>query len=55
MEGRQDCPITDCKGTNHDKNYFQLDEELMRRIIEKTCFEADGEAALNNGVVTDRK
>jgi hypothetical protein len=50
MEG-QNCPITDCEGKKHGK--FQLDEELIRRIIEKSCSEEDGEPALNNGVITD--
>ena len=53
MEVGQDCPITDCRGKNHGKSFFQLDEKLIKRIIEKSCSEADGEAALNNGVITD--
>ncbi len=53
MKGGQDCLITDCQGTNHGKSFFQLDEELIRRIIEKSCSEEDGEPALNYGAVTD--
>ena len=44
---------TNCQGTNHVKSLFQLDEKLIKRIIKKSCSEADGEAALNNGVITD--
>jgi len=51
--GGQDCPVTDCKGTNHGKRFFQLDEELIRKIIEKSCSEEDSQSALNNGVNTD--
>ena len=51
MEG-QNCPITDCEGTNHGKSLFQLDEDLIRRIIVKSCFEKDSQSA-NNGVITD--
>ena len=51
MEGGQDCPVNDCRGKNHGK--FQLDEELVRRIIEKSCSEEDSQSALNNGVITD--
>ena len=47
MKGRQDCPITDCQGTNHGKSYFQLDEELIRRIFKKSCSEEDGEVTDN--------
>ena len=50
MEG-QNCPITDCEGKKHGK--FQLDEELIRRIIEKSCSEEDGKSVSTNGVVTD--
>jgi hypothetical protein len=50
MEG-QNCTINDCQGKNHGK--FQLDEELMRKIIEKSCSEEDSQSALNNGVNTD--
>jgi hypothetical protein len=53
MEGLQNCPIANCRGTNHGKSLFQLDEKLIKRIIKKSCSEADGEAALNNGVITD--
>ncbi len=53
MEGLQNCPIADCRGTNHGKSLFQLDEKIIKRIIEKSCSEANGEAALNNGVITD--
>jgi hypothetical protein len=53
MEGLQNCPIADCQGTNHGKSLFQLDEKLIQRIIKKSYSEADGEAALNNGVITD--
>ena len=53
MEGLQNCLIANCRGTNHGKSLFQLDEKLIKRIIEKSCSEADGEAALNNGVITD--
>jgi hypothetical protein len=49
MEG-QNCPITDCEGKKHGK--FQLDEDLIRRIIVKSCFEKDSQSA-NNGVITD--
>jgi hypothetical protein len=51
MEG-QNCPITDCKGTNHGKIFFHLDEDLIRRIIVKSCFEKDSQSA-NSGVITD--
>ncbi len=50
MGGGEDCPITDCPGKNHGK--FQLDEDLIRRIIVKSCFEKDRQSA-NNGVITD--
>ena len=50
MEG-QNCLITDCEGKKHGK--FQLDEELIRRIIEKSCSKEDSQSALNNGVITD--
>jgi hypothetical protein len=54
MEGLQNCPIADCRGTNHGKSLFQLDEKLIKRIIEKkSSSESDGEAALNNSVITD--
>jgi hypothetical protein len=53
MKGGQDCPVTDCRGTNDGRRFFELDEELIRRIIEKSCSEEDGELVLNNGVVTD--
>ncbi len=53
MKGGQDCPVTNCQGTNHGKRFFQLDEELIRRIIEKNCYEEDSQSALNNGVITD--
>ncbi len=53
MERLQNCPIADCRGTNHGKSLFLLDEKLIKRIIEKSCSEVDGEAALNNGVITD--
>ncbi len=53
MKGGQDCPVTDCQGTNHGKSFFQLDEELIRRIINKSCSEVDCQSALNNGVDTD--
>ena len=48
MKGGQDCPIHDCRGKNRGK--FQLDEELVRKIIEKRCSEED---RLNNGVITN--
>ena len=48
MKGGQDCPVNDCRGKNHGK--FQLDEELVRKIIEKHCSEED---RLNNGVITN--
>jgi hypothetical protein len=48
--GGQDCPINNCEGKNHGK--FQLDEELIRRIIVKSCFEKDRQST-NNGVITD--
>ena len=50
MGGGQDCPINNCEGKNHGK--FQLDEELIRRIIVKSCFEKDRQST-NNGVITD--
>ena len=50
MGGGQDCPINNCEGNNHGN--FQLDEELMRRIIVKSCSEKDRQSA-NNGVITD--
>jgi hypothetical protein len=50
MGGGQDCPVTGCEGKNHGK--FQLDEELIRRIIEKSCSVEDSQSA-NNGVITD--
>ena len=50
MGGGQDCPINNCEGKNHGN--FQLDEELIRRIIEKSCSEEDSQSA-NNGVITD--
>jgi hypothetical protein len=53
MEGLQNCPIANCQGTNHGKSLFQLDEKIIKRIIKKSCSEVDGEAALNNGVITD--
>ncbi len=53
MERLQNCPIADCQGTNHGKSLFQLDEKLIKRIIKKSFSEADDEAALNNGVITD--
>ncbi len=53
MEVLQNCPIADCRGTNHGKSLFQLDEKLIKRIIKKSCSEVDSEAALNNGVITD--
>jgi hypothetical protein len=53
MEGLQNCPIANRQGTNHGKSLFQLDKKLIKRIIKKSCSEADGEAALNNGVITD--
>jgi hypothetical protein len=53
MEELQNCPIADCRVTNHGKSLFQLDEKLIKRIIEKSCSEANGEATLNNGVITD--
>ncbi len=49
MQGAQDCPVTDCHGKNHGKIVFQPDEELMRRIIKKSCSEEDSQSALNNG------
>ena len=48
MEGGQDCPITDCRGKNCGN--FQLDEELVRKIIEKRCSEED---RLNNDDITN--
>ena len=48
MKGGQDCPIHHCRGKNRGK--FQLDEELVRKIIEKRCSEED---RLNNGVITN--
>ena len=50
MGGGQDCPVTDCEGKNHGN--FQLDEELIRRIIEKSCSVEDSQSA-NNDVITD--
>ena len=51
MGGGQDCPINNCEGKNHGN--FQLDEELMRRIIVKSCSEKDRQSVLTNGVITD--
>jgi len=51
MKGGQDCPVNNCRGKNHGK--FQLDEELVKRIIEKRCSEEDSQSALNNGVIID--
>jgi len=51
MGGGQDCPVTDCEGKNHGN--FQLDEELMRKIIVKSCSEEDSKSVLTNGVITD--
>ena len=51
MKGGQDCPVNDCRGKNHGK--FQLDEELVRKIIEKSCSEEDSQSALNNDDITD--
>ena len=51
MEGGQDCPVTGCVGKNHGKS-FRSDDELIRRIIVKSCFEKDRQSA-NNGVITD--
>ena len=52
MKGGRDCPVTDCQGKNHGKIFFQLDEELMRSLIDKSCSEEDSQSA-NNGVITD--
>jgi hypothetical protein len=49
MQGAQDCPLTNCHGKKHGKIGFQPDEELMRRIIKKSCSEEDSQSALNNG------
>jgi len=51
MKGGQDCPINDCRGKNHGT--FQLDEEQVRKIIEKSCSEEDSQSVLNNGVITN--
>ena len=51
MKGGQDCPIHHCRGKNRGK--FQLDEELVRKIIEKSCCEEDSQSALNNGFITN--
>ena len=51
MKGGQDCPIHDCQGKNLGK--FQLDEELVRKIIEKRCSEEDSQLTLNNYDITD--
>ena len=32
---------------------FNLDEELMRKIIVKSCSEKDRQSVLTNGVITD--
>ena len=50
MGGGQDCPVTGCEGKNNEN--FQLDEELIRRIIVKSCSEDDRQST-NNGVITD--
>jgi len=49
-----------CKWLSRKKSWkistgwkFQLDEELVRRIIEKSCSEEDSQSALNSGVITD--
>ena len=47
MEGGQDCPITNCRGKNHDKSFFQWDEQLIIRIIKKRCSAEDGEVTDN--------
>ena len=51
MEGGQDCPVNDCRGKNHGK--FHMDEELVRRIIQKSCSEEENQSALKYGVITD--
>ena len=51
MGGGQDCPINNCEGKNHRKD-FRSDDDLIRRIIVKSCVEKDGQSA-NNGVITD--
>ncbi len=51
MKGGQDCPVNNCRGKNHGK--FQLDEDLVRKIIEKSCCEEDSQSVLNNGFITN--
>jgi hypothetical protein len=51
MGGGQDCPVTGCEGKNHRKD-FRSDDELIRSIIVKSCFEKDRQS-VNNGVITD--
>ncbi len=47
MEGGQDCPITDCRGKNHDKSIFQRDDQLIIMIIKNRCSAEDGEVTDN--------
>jgi len=51
MKGGQDCPVNNCRGKNHGN--FQLDEELVRKIIEKSCSEEDSQSVSNNDDITD--
>ncbi len=51
IKGGQDCPVNDCRGKNHGN--FQLDEDLVKRIIEKRCSEEDSQSELNNDDITD--
>jgi len=51
MKGGQDCPVNDCRGKNHGN--FQLDENLVKRIIEMRFSEEDSQLALNNDDITD--
>ena len=55
MKGGQDCPITDCRGKNHDKSSCQGDEQLIRKIIKKRCFAEDGEVLTDNVARSSRR
>ncbi len=47
----QNCLVAKCQGKTCD-NSFRLDQELIYRIIRKSCIESESEA-LKNGVITD--
>ncbi len=46
------CLLAECGGRTYD-NSFKVDQELVNRIIKKSCFVSDSEAASKNGVITD--